>query len=89
MPQGAFLSTINAVALYPNIPHSKGLTSLQRFLQLIDNNRISSTTLIEFVEIVLEHNIFEFDGKIYFKLLRGTTIGAKFAPPFGILFIAD
>ena len=27
LPQGAILCTIDVVALYPNIPHSEGLTS--------------------------------------------------------------
>ena len=34
---------------------------------------MSSDTLIEFVEIVLKHNIFEFDAKAT-KQLRGTAI---------------
>ena len=54
LPDGAILCTIDIVGLYPNIPHSEGLTSLPRFLQLRDNNQISSNTLIELAEIVLK-----------------------------------
>ena len=37
LPQGAILYTIDVVGLYPNIPHSEGLTSLRRFMELRDN----------------------------------------------------
>ena len=65
LPQGAIiLCTIDAVGLYPNIPHSEVLTSLRRFLELRDNKQNSSGTLIELAEIVLK-NIFEFDEKTF------------------------
>ena len=54
LPQGAILCTIGVVGLYPNIPHSEGLNSLRRFLELRDNKQISSDTLIELAEIVLK-----------------------------------
>ena len=67
LPQGAILCTTDVVGLYPNIPHSEGLNSLRRFLELRDNKQISST------EIVLKNNLFEFDQKT-FKQVRGTAI---------------
>ena len=88
LPQGAILCTIYVVGLYPNIPHSKGLNALRRFLELRDNKQISSDTLIELAEIILENNFFEFDQKT-FKQVHGTAIGTKFAPPYAILFMAD
>ena len=53
-----------------------------------EDKQISSDTLAELAEIVLKNNIFEFDEKT-FKQKRGTAIGAKFAPPYAILFTAD
>ena len=50
--------------IYPNIPHSECLTSLQRVLQLRGNKQISSDTLIELAEVVLKSNIFQFDEKL-------------------------
>ena len=88
LPKDAILCTIDVFGLYPNIPHSEGLNSLQRFLELRDNKQISSDTLIELAEIVLKNNFFEFDQKT-FKQVRGTAIGTKFAPPYAILFMAD
>ena len=63
LPQGAILRTIDVVGLYPNIPHSEGLISFRKFLELRDNTQISSDTLIELSEMVLKNNIFEFDKK--------------------------
>ena len=64
LPQGAILCTIDVVGLYPNIPHSEGLNSLRRSLELRDNEQISNDTLTELAEIVLKNNLFEFDQKI-------------------------
>ena len=88
LPQGAILCTVDVVGLYPTIPHSEGLTSLRRVLELRDNKQISSETLVELAEIVLKNNIFQSDEKT-FKQVRGTAIGTKFAPPYAILFMAD
>ena len=88
LPQGSILCIIDIVGFYPNIPHSKGLNSLRRFLELRDNKQISSDTLIELAEIILKSNLFEFDQKT-FKQVRGTAIGTNFAPPYAILFMAD
>ena len=88
LPQGAILCTIDVVGLYPNIPHSEVLNSLRGFLELRDNKQITNHTLIEFAEIVLKINLFEFDQKT-FKQVRGTAIETKFAPPYAILFTAD
>ena len=88
LPQGVILCTIGVVGLYPNIPHSEGLNSLQRFLELRDHKQISSETLIELAEIKLKNNLFEFDQK-NFKQERGAAIGTKFAPPYAILFMVD
>ena len=65
LPQGAILCTVDAVGLYPNIPHSEGLTSLRRVLELRDNKQISSDTLVELAEIVLKNNTFQFDEKTW------------------------
>ena len=55
LSQGAtVLCVIDVVGLCSNIPHSQGLATLQKFLELRDNKQISSDTLIELAEIVLK-----------------------------------
>ena len=77
---------MDAVGLYPNIPHEEGLASLYTFLENSENKQISSDTLAEIAEIVWKNNIFEFDKKT-FKRKRGTAIGMKFV--LKIFFMAD
>ena len=50
--------------------------------------KVTTETLVELSEIVLKNNIFQFNEKTL-KQLRGTAIGTKFAPSYGILFMAD
>ena len=50
--------------------------------------KVTTETLLEFAEIVLKNNIFQFNEKTL-KQLRGTTIGTKYAPPYAIIFMAD
>ena len=87
LPQGPIVCTIDIVGLYRNIPHSEGLTFLRRLLEFGDNKQISRSTVIELAETVPK-NVSEFD-KNTFKLVRGTAIGTKFAPPYVVFFMAD
>ena len=61
----------------------ESLAFLHKLLQTIDNKQISSDTLTELAEVVLQKNIFEFNEKRY-KQKRGTKIGTKFAPPWNV-----
>ena len=58
LPQDAILCTIDVFGLYPNIPHSEGLTSLRRFLELRDKKEISSDIVAERAEIGLKTTFF-------------------------------
>ena len=82
LPQETILCTIDVVGLYPDIPHTEGLTSLQRFLEIRDKKQISIDKML------LKNYIFEFNEKT-FKQVHETVIGTKFAPPYAILFMAD
>ena len=57
--------TMDIIGLYPNIPHGKGPASLRKLLESTNNKQISSDTLTELVEVVLNNNIFEFDEKTF------------------------
>ena len=88
LSEGAILCTIDAVGLYPNIPHEEGLASLRRFLDARTEKKVTTETLVELAEIVVKNNIFQINEKTL-KELRGTAIGTKFAPSYAILFMAD
>ena len=79
---------MDVVGLYPNIPHDEGLSALRKRLNERDKKGVSTDTLVEFVELVLKNNIFNFNKKSL-KQKRGTAIGAKFALPYSILFMPE
>ena len=49
---------------------------------------MTSETLLEFAEVVLNNSIFQFNEETL-KQFRGTTIGTTFAPPYAIIFMVD
>ena len=88
LPNNIVLCTVDVVGLYPNIPHEEGMSALRKQLDNQMEKYISSDTLCGLAEVVLKNNIFKF-GKKTLKQKRGTAIGTKFAPPYGILFMAE
>ena len=78
--------TIDAVGLYPNIPHKEGLETIRKALDKREDETISKDSLILLAECVLKNNFFEYNMR-YFKQLHRTEIGTKFAPPYAILFM--
>ena len=85
--EGTILCTIDAVGLYPNILHYKGLTFRKDFLDSSVDKQVTTDTLIELAELVLKNNVFEFSDKTY-QQIHGTAIGTKFAPSYAVLFKA-
>ena len=47
---------------------------------------ISTDVLVKMVGFVFTNNYFEF-GQILFHQISGTTIGTKFAPPYGCILM--
>ena len=68
--EGVILCIIDAVSLYPNIPHEKDLASLRKFLDARAEKKVTSEILLELTEIVLKNNIFQFNEKTL-KQLKG------------------
>ena len=88
LPDNIILCTIDAVGLYPNIPHEEGLSTLMKRLDNRMEKYISSDTLCDLAEVLLKNNTFKF-GKKTLKQKRGTAIRKKFVPPYSILFVAE
>ena len=68
------------VGFYPNIPRAEGLASLRRFLGARTEKKVTTETLVDFAEITLKSNMFQFNEKTL-KQLSGTAICTKFASP--------
>ena len=82
------MCTVDAVGLYPNIPHDKGLSALRKRLDLRQEKDVTTSTLVELAEVVLKNNIFTFKEKTL-KQKRVITIGTNFVPSYGILFMTE
>ena len=83
----SLICTIDVVALHHSIPNEEGLKFLINVLEKISNKNVTTDTLIELAELVLQNNYFEFNER-YLKQIRGTAIRAKFAPPYAIIYMA-
>jgi peptide-methionine (R)-S-oxide reductase len=86
LPPNARIVTFDVSSLYTNIPHEEGIFALGEFLSKFENVK-TVKMLQELTRIVLESNIFEFDGKLYIQI-SGVAMGSKMAPSFAILYMA-
>ena len=93
LPDGAILCTIDVVGLYPHIPHDEGLQAVREALGLSNDehsdrfeNSALEQDIVDFTELVLKNNNFEFDDKHYVQKL-GTAIGTRMAPSYANIFM--
>ena len=92
VPEGAILCTVDVVGLYPHIPHDEGIEAVKEALLTWDSNVENGrklgdlkNDLVEFTEIVLKNNNFEFDERHFVQKL-GTAIGTRMAPSYANIF---
>ena len=79
IPDNAIMVSFDVVGLYPHIPHEDGIEAMKRYLDLREEHAISTESLCDLTNIVLENNYFEFDDKVFHQKC-GTAIGTKLAP---------
>ena len=61
LPEESIICTIDVVGLYLSIPNEEGLRFLRNVLKKRSNKNISTDTLIQLAELVLQNNYFEFN----------------------------
>ena len=84
------LASIDVSSLYTNIPHE----CVQSALHFLKTNpdrykypeQPNPDILGELMNLVLKHNVFEFDKKFYLQI-QGTAMGTKMAPTYANLFM--
>ena len=72
----------------PQYPHGEGLEAMRKALGIRQNPSISTESLVSLGKLILDSNVFEFNGKVY-KQKLGTAIGKKFAPAYANLFMSS
>ena len=85
--EGDILVSIDVSGLYTNIPQSEGLEAVRDALEDRDDKAIPSEYIVKLLEIVLKHNIFEFDEELFIQLI-GTAMGTRPAPSYANIFMA-
>ncbi|WP_179116229.1 reverse transcriptase domain-containing protein, partial [Solemya velum gill symbiont] len=85
----ATLVSFDIVSLYTNIPHELGIQAVQYWLSknkgTIDT-RFDQELIIDALKIVLQRNIFYFNGNYYIQK-SGTAMGTKMAPTYATLVL--
>ena len=81
------------MGLYPHILHDEGIEAVKEALLTWDSNVENGRKLgdlknglVEFTEIVLKNNNFEFD-ELHFVQKLGTAIGTRMAPSYANIFM--
>ena len=87
IPSGSLLVTFDVVGLYPHIPHEERIETIKKYLNLREDQSVSTNSLCDLARIILTENYFELGKDMYHQKL-GTAIGTIFAPAYANLFMA-
>ena len=90
----SFPVTIDVTALYTNIPTSGQDGGVEAFKEALNRRstdlkgKVPTDYLIEMLGLVLNGNIFEFNGELWHQKI-GTAMGTKVAPTYACLFMGS
>ena len=80
------LLTMDVNSLYTSIPHDGALKASKHFLDKRSNQSISTSTLLQLIEIVHKMNTFHFNSR-YFSTKQGVAMGTKMGPSVACIFM--
>ena len=86
LPENVVLAAFDVSALYTNIPQDEGLDIVENKLEA--NSEIPTGLIRRLLGIILKFNFFEFNQQLI-KQEIGTAMGAKLAPDFANIFMAN
>ena len=81
-----FLFTMDVSSLYTSIPHDGALKASKHVLAKRSNKSMSTSTLLQLIELVLKMNTFHFNGR-YFSQKQGIAMGTKMGPSVACIFM--
>lgn len=87
LSQNAMLVTLDAIALYTNIPQHEGAQATEHALNERENQSIPREYILSMLKIILKNNIFTFNEK-YYILEEGTSMGPMDAPHYTDIFMS-
>ena len=87
LPSNILLVTIDVTSLYTNIPHTYGLSALEKFLSRCPpTSRPATHFLVALTPFILTHNYLSFNS-LHFLHVKVTAMGTRMAPSFANLFL--
>ncbi len=90
VPPDTLLVSFDVESLYSNIPHTLGLEAVKYWLGKFPgtlHSRFSNDFILDAIKLILENNTFYFNSQFY-RQIKGTAMGTKFAPIYATLAIA-
>ena len=84
---GDILVSIDVSGLYTNIPQWEGLDAAIEVLEERNDKTVPTEFILELLELVLKHNIFEFNNELFIQMI-GTAMGTRPAPSYANIFMA-
>eukprot|EP00731_Ephydatia_muelleri_P033192 Em0026g12a len=91
VPDDCLLVTMDVTSLYTNIDQTEGIQCTLKYVrehQELVPTYVPNGVLRKLLELVLQHNVFDFNGTTY-RQKYGTAMGTSLAPPFAILYMAS
>ena len=77
---------MDVTSLHTSIPHDGALKASKHFLDIRSNQSMSTSTLLQLIDLVLKMNPFHFNGRC-FSQKQGVALGTKIGPSVACLFM--
>lgn len=87
LPPNALLVSMDATALFDNIPHGEGLETLEAALDERIDLKVPTQFIKKLMQLVLEWNLFTFHNASYLQQV-GVAMGTHPAPDYSDIFMA-
>ena len=87
LPLNAILVVQDVSALFTNITHEDAQNTSREALNERENQEVPTEFIICLLKLVLENNLFDFNGDLYQQLI-GVSMGSRPAPPMANIFMA-
>ena len=86
LPPGSILFCLDVKALYPSVPRKEARDACKEALENRSNHQISTDCVLQMLDLVLENNHFNFNGKHYTQT-EGTAIGSHLGMNYACTYL--
>ena len=88
IPKHLFLVTLDFDSMYTNIGFDAGINSVKRTFDRYPDSDRPDTNSIDFLELSLKLNYFDFNGEMNQQVCR-CAMGKRFSPNFASTYVAE